>query len=174
MHQDKLHYCGTRPEYCIRCQTPVPAEQQDDWWMCTLKDGCQHFTTFKGCECDCHSPKEWPDCIHGISYSSKDPCWCMGKVHCALHPAAQGKCVCLSPTPEKDIEVTNFHCSTHGYLKPVPKCPQCLLPIPKIKIAPFFFLANENMSPDAFERLAAKKINELVEAVNSLPPPKVE
>lgn len=35
---------------------PVPAEENDDWYMCTLKDGCQHFTTFKGCECECHSP----------------------------------------------------------------------------------------------------------------------
>jgi hypothetical protein len=26
---------------------------------------------------------------------------------------------------EKDIAIKNFHCSIHGYIKPVPTCPKC-------------------------------------------------
>ncbi len=29
--------------------------------------------------------------------------------------------------PVRNVKIKNFHCSIHGYVKPIPECPECLI-----------------------------------------------
>lgn len=82
---------------------PVPAEKNNccNEHVADL-DYCPHNhmtptakCSFNVCICNCRPckfSKGWPTCIHGISHTSVDPCWCMKPTQVKIEKLVFSEC----------------------------------------------------------------------------------